>query len=176
MFAGFYIHLWHLFYKTVPSGCCSVNISSVFQNKFIRTPCWTLGLKFTQNKKLTVFNKVQLICNFFPGVLNNISSIIRQKAESQNGCFKKTKHVKFCEKTNISKPWTFLKHVRVRISGLEMFVFSENLTCFIFLKHPFWDSPFCLITDDFCPYIFFFRFVIETRKCSNCLCKFFISL
>ena len=25
-------------------------------------------------------------------------------------------------------------------------LFSENLTCF-FLIHPFWDSPFCLITD-----------------------------
>ena len=30
-----------------------------------------------------------------------------------------------------------------------MFVFSENSTCFVFLKHPFWDSPFCLITDEF---------------------------
>ena len=27
--------------------------------------------------------------------------------------------------------------VRVRIRGLEMFVFSENLTCFVFLKYPF---------------------------------------
>ena len=25
-------------------------------------------------------------------------SVIRQKGESQNGCFKKTKHAKFCEK------------------------------------------------------------------------------
>ena len=58
-------------------------------------------------------------------------SVIMQKGESQNGCFKKTKHVKFSEKR------TFL----------EMFVFSENLTCFVFLKQPFWDSPFCLIMD-----------------------------
>ena len=27
--------------------------------------------------------------------------------------------------------------------------FSENLTGFIFLKHLFWDSPFCLTTDEF---------------------------
>ena len=40
------------------------------------------------------------------------SSVISQKDESQNGCFKKTKHAKFS------------------------------------LKHPFWDSPFFLITDD----------------------------
>ena len=26
--------------------------------------------------------------------------------------------------------------------------FSENLACFVFLELPFWDSPFCLITDD----------------------------
>ena len=37
----------------------------------------------------------------------------------------------------------------MRIWELEMFVFSENLACFVFLKHPFWDSPFCLITDEF---------------------------
>ena len=40
------------------------------------------------------------------------SSVIRQKGESQNGCF------------------------------------SENLTSFVFLKHPFWDLPFCLVTDE----------------------------
>ena len=28
--------------------------------------------------------------------------------------------------------------------------FSENLVCFVFLKHLFWDSPFCLITDVLC--------------------------
>ena len=40
------------------------------------------------------------------------------------------------------------KGKRVGIRGLEMFVLSENLTCFVFLKHPFRDSPFCLITDE----------------------------
>ena len=39
------------------------------------------------------------------------SSVIRQKGESQNGCFKKPKHAKISEKH------TFLTHVRVRISG-----------------------------------------------------------
>ena len=29
-----------------------------------------------------------------------------------------------------------------------MFVFSENLACFVFLEHSFWDSLFCLIADD----------------------------
>ena len=63
-------------------------------------------------------------------------SVIGQKDESQNGCFKKTKHAKFSEKRTFLTPW--YAHVR----------FSENLACFVFLKHPFWDSPFCLITDE----------------------------
>ena len=29
-----------------------------------------------------------------------------------------------------------------------MFVFSENLVCFVSLKHPFWDLPFRLITNE----------------------------
>ena len=32
--------------------------------------------------------------------------------------------------------------------GVRNFHFSENLTSFVFLKHLFWDLPFCLITDD----------------------------
>ena len=27
--------------------------------------------------------------------------------------------------------------------------FIRTRTCFVFLKHPFWDSPFCLITNEF---------------------------
>ena len=32
--------------------------------------------------------------------------------------------------------------------GVRNICFSENLACFAFLKHPFWDSPFCLINDN----------------------------
>ena len=31
--------------------------------------------------------------------------------------------------------------------GVRNVRFSENLACSVFLNHPFWDSPFCLITD-----------------------------
>ena len=41
-------------------------------------------------------------------IVKLISSVIRQKGESQNGCFKKAKHAKF-RKTNISYP---LGHTR----------------------------------------------------------------
>ena len=36
----------------------------------------------------------------------------------------------------------------VWVSGVRNLRFSENLACFVFLKHPFWDSPFCLFTDE----------------------------
>ena len=39
-------------------------------------------------------------------------------------------------------------HAYVNIPEVRNVRFSENLECFAFLKHPFWDSPFCLITHD----------------------------
>ena len=36
-----------------------------------------------------------------------------------------------------------------KYQGVRNVCFSEILACFAFLKHPFWDSPFCLIPDDF---------------------------
>ena len=35
---------------------------------------------------------------------DNKSSVIRQKGESENGCFKKTKHAKFSEKRTFLTP------------------------------------------------------------------------
>ena len=50
--------------------------------------------------------------------------------------FQENKARQIFQKANISYPPD--AHVR----------FSENLACFVFSKHPFWDSPFCLISDD----------------------------
>ena len=50
-------------------------------------------------------------------------------------------------KTNIFYPL-----IRTRMcayQGVRNVCFSENLTCFVFLLPPFWDSPFCFITDEF---------------------------
>ena len=32
--------------------------------------------------------------------------------------------------------------------GVRNVRFSENLACFVFLKHPFWDRPFCPFSDE----------------------------
>ena len=74
------------------------------------------------------------------------TSLIRQKGESQNGCFKNTKHVKFSEKTNISYPLICTRTCAYQGVRNDRFF---DVTCFVFLKHPLWDSPFCLITDEF---------------------------
>ena len=68
------------------------------------------------------------------------SSVMRQKGESQNGCFKKTKHVKFSEKRTFFTRW--YAHDTSAYQGVKNVRFSEILTCFVFLKHPFWDSSY----------------------------------
>ena len=49
-------------------------------------------------------------------------------------------------KTNISYP--LIRTRTCAYQGVRNVLFSENLACFVFLKHPFWDLRFCLITDD----------------------------
>ena len=50
--------------------------------------------------------------------------VIRKKGQSQNGCYKKTKHAKSSKKQTFLTPW--YTHARVRIRGEEMFVFPKN--------------------------------------------------
>ena len=69
--------------------------------------------------------------------------------------FKKTKHAKFSEKRTFLTPW--YAHVCMCMCAYQEVIntrFTKNLACFVFLKHPFWDSPFCLITDDLATEIF----------------------
>ena len=71
----------------------------------------------------------------------DISSVIWQKGESQNGGNKNTKHAKFPEKRTFFNPccaYQAVKNVH----------FSKNVVRFVFLLSPFWDSPFCHITGD----------------------------
>ena len=76
--------------------------------------------KMTFVKFLKNFWETSTTAFIFINLQGIISSAIRQKWESLNGCFKKTKHAKFPEKRIFLPPWYALM---------------------------FWDSPFCLITD-----------------------------
>ena len=60
--------------------------------------------------------------------------------------FQENKARQIFRKTSISYPLT-----RTRMCAyqeVKIVRFSENLACFVFLKHSFWDSSFCLITDE----------------------------
>ena len=54
-----------------------------------------------------------------------------------------------------------LEHL-VCVSGGKKCSFSEYFACFVFLKHPSWDSPFCLITDDL-PQSRYLRSVLRSK-------------
>ena len=45
-------------------------------------------------------------------------------------------------------------HTYVYVSGGKKYLLFGKFGVLFFLKHPFWDSSFCLITDDFCQTIF----------------------
>ena len=61
-------------------------------------------------------------------------SVIRQKGDNQNECFKKKNHAKFSEKLTFLIPW--YAHVCTCADG--------KCVCALFS----WLSPFCLITDE----------------------------
>ena len=60
--------------------------------------------------------------------------------------FQENKARQIFRKTNISYPLICTRTCAYQ--GVRNVCFSENLTCFVFLKHPFWYSRFCLITDE----------------------------
>ena len=59
--------------------------------------------------------------------------------------FQENKARQIFRKTNISYP--LISARTCAYQGLRKVRFSENLAYFVFLKHPFWGSPFWLITD-----------------------------
>ena len=55
------------------------------------------------------------------------TSVIRQKGESQNGCFKKTKHAKFSEKRTFLTPW--YAHVREALENNSLQLKAVSFFC-----------------------------------------------
>ena len=68
-----------------------------------------------------------------------IPSVIRQKGESQNGCFQKTKHRKFSEHFLPTNTHTCAYH------GVRNVRFSENLACLFPWNTGFEIRPFALL-------------------------------
>ena len=99
-------------------------------------------MKWINFRKITIlrhFGKWNMIWQIWSGLFSankqKISFFVGNKAKGRisKRVLQENKARQIFRKTNISYP---------------LIRFSENLACFVFLKHPFWDSPFYLITDD----------------------------
>ena len=75
-------------------------------------------------------------------------AINKAKGRISKRVFRENKARQIFRKTNISYPLirtdTF---VYQGVRNVHFSENSENLACFFFLKNPFWDLPFCLITN-----------------------------
>ena len=74
--------------------------------------------------------------------------LISKKAKGRisKWVFQENKACQIFRKTNISYP--LIRTRTCAYQGVRNVSFLENLACFVFLKYPFWDSPFCLIIDE----------------------------
>ena len=70
----------------------------------------------------------------------------KAKGRISKRAFEENKVRQIFRKTDISYP--LIRTRTCGYQGVRNVRFSENLACFVFFKHPFWDSPFCLITDE----------------------------
>ena len=93
-------------------------------------------------------------CNkFCHNYVNKLCQIVGYKPKGwiSKRVFRENKTCQIFRKTNISRTCAYQRVRNVR--------FSENLTCFVFLKHPFWDLPFCLITNEISWWKFWWKIV-----------------
>ena len=114
-------------------------------------------------KKLNYCTLYLLLTKGIADVIFSICYITRKKAETLHSqvkfvgnkakgwiskrVFQENKARQFFRKTNISYPLICTR--TCAYEWVRNARFSENLACFVFLKHPFRDLPFYLITDNF---------------------------
>ena len=70
----------------------------------------------------------------------------KAKVRISKQMFQENKARQIFQKTIISYP--LIGKRTCAYQGLRNEPFLENLAPFVFLKNSFWDSPFCLITDE----------------------------
>ena len=68
-------------------------------------------------------------------------------------------------------------HTYMCVSGDKKCSFFGKLACFVFLKHPFWDSPFCLISDEIWIVVYIKELFMEGDKhCFSLLMYDFLAI
>ena len=77
----------------------------------------------------------------------SLQTIVGNKAKGwiSKRLFQENKTRQIFRKTKISNP--LIPARTCAYQEVRNSCFSENFPCFVLLKQPFWDSPFCLITD-----------------------------
>ena len=105
--------------------------------------------------------------SFYCVKLRKISSVTRQKGESQNGCFKKTKHAKFSKKRTFFTP----SYAHLCILGGKCSFFGKfGVLCFLetpvlrFALFSYYDD-FCLTFCNFHLDGIHFTFDIHDKEC-----------
>ena len=96
----------------------------IFQINFLYFACWNIHFDFSW---------------FYQFFINKVKGWISKRV------FQENKAHQISWKMNISYPLVCTRICAYQ--GVRSNCFSENLTCFVFVKHPFWDSPFFLITN-----------------------------
>ena len=71
----------------------------------------------------------------------------KAKGQILKRVFQENKVRQIIRKTNISYP--LIRTRTCACQGLRNVRFSEKLARFVFFKNQFWDSPFCLITNEY---------------------------
>ena len=110
--------------------CCNKNLLITIRS---RNSCWRISWN--------LYNLQFLVVPFWITFSYHVGNKANWRISKP--VFKKTKHTEFSEKRAFLTPW--YAHVRQRVRNV---CFSGNLTCFVFLKHPFWNSPICLFNDE----------------------------
>ena len=97
--------------------------------------CIAFFLLLTKSYKVLQYSKPKL------NLVGN-----KAKGRISKWVFQENKAGQIFRKTNISYPLISTRTCAYqRVRNVR---FSEILACFVSLKYPFWDSPFCLITDN----------------------------
>ena len=115
-----FFQVFHFLYKQLSTKLVRMHLSSL-------TPCKTFLRHYKWTREIWV--KFSSSRNFSQEHRNNYSGI-RQKGESQKGCYKKTMHAKCFEKQIFITSWYVI--VRVSIRGKEiLFIRKFGMLCFL---------------------------------------------
>ena len=133
------------------------NTTAIPAGKLVNVLC-NVNLDST-TKSIPKLFETEEIMDWVTGRFRNSqhSSVIRQKGESLSGVSRKQRTSNFPKNEHT---WAY--------QGVRNFRFSENLAYFVLLKHPFWDSPFCLTTDAIWV-TFIFLVGVENVSSFNCI-------